>query len=463
MTRDQRLEGARLMTEGEYLLFGSYARGRDEDNGDYDTEVAELMALSHRSKRFVESGIFGYMRLGDLPQLRALQDEHRIIDVTRLSAIDSAMSVLPPGTTTETFTLCDDLLVSMFTPAHLGHPLPTLWSITRRLRRLIATIDPSVDFDPKKRRARERSRDPRVSFYPCGNGQAGLNLHADATTIAACGAFIRSTARAHKLGAAETMVKLLTGALTPEPKAMLHVYSPGIDGERQPGTSAFLPGLGWTDAESTAALDELLAASPVTVIDLDAVRSQRVGGYTPTAKMASYVRARDGACVFPGCHVPAERCQLDHRIPYGQGGETTPDNLHCLCQRHHNFKTDKRGFYIPDPATGETIWLFADGTWITSEAKGILRDNLTPTNPRWATTRERVRARRAHIARFNAACHAACDEYDSGADYGATVAKIKHLEEEFDLTFDYPPQPEDLSWIPPEPDDTEPPYPDPLA
>lgn len=134
-----------------------------------------------------------------------------------------------------------------------------------------------------------------------------------------------------------------------------------------------------------------------------------------------------------------------------------------MCQRHHSFKPDKRGFYISDPATGETIWLFADGTWITSEAKGILRDNLTPTNPRWATTRERVRARRAHIARFNAACHAACDVYDSGADYGATVAKIKHFEEEFDLTFDYPPQPEDLSWIPPEPDDTEPPYPDPLA
>ena len=43
------------------------------------------------------------------------------------------------------------------------------------------------------------------------------------------------------------------------------------------------------------------------------------------------------------------------------------------------------------------------------------------------------------------------------------MAKIKHFEEEFDLTFDYPPQPEDLSWIPPEPDDTEPPYPDPLA
>ena len=451
-TNDMRRDGARLIIEGEFMVFSSYSLDTVHSiDSDYDIEIAELMAITGRGKHFVESGVAGYSRLRDLPRLRALQNERQLLDVPRLAAIDRTLSVLAPDTTARTLALFDDLLVDMFTSTRLGAALPSVWSVTRRLRRLVAEVDPSVDFNPVKRRQREKPLAPTARFFPGADGTTALNLTADAATMASVDAFVGATAREHKLGLADAMIKLLTGHLAPETHATTRVYAVGEE--------TFSPRLGWLGDSYL----NLFGEGNVKITQLDDASSAHTDSYTPTKKMAAFVRARDGACVFPGCHVPAERCQLDHRIPYGQGGETTPDNLHCLCQRHHNFKTDKRGFYIPDPATGETIWLFADGTWITSEAKGILRDNLTPTNPRWATTRERVRARRAHIARFNAPCHAACDEYDSGADDGATVAKIKHFEEEFDLTFDYPPQPEDLSWIPPEPDDTEPPYPDPLA
>jgi hypothetical protein len=36
--------------------------------------------------------------------------------------------------------------------------------------------------------------------------------------------------------------------------------------------------------------------------------------YTPPAALADFVRARDQYCVFPGCNVPATKCDLDHRV-----------------------------------------------------------------------------------------------------------------------------------------------------
>jgi hypothetical protein len=32
-------------------------------------------------------------------------------------------------------------------------------------------------------------------------------------------------------------------------------------------------------------------------------------------------------------------CDLDHIVPFNQGGPTTPQNLHPACRRHHQLKT----------------------------------------------------------------------------------------------------------------------------
>ncbi|MCT1665181.1 HNH endonuclease, partial [Corynebacterium sanguinis] len=69
----------------------------------------------------------------------------------------------------------------------------------------------------------------------------------------------------------------------------------------------------------------------------------------------AFAIARDGTCVWPGCTRDAQHCQLDHRVPYADGGSTTPANLFSLCQRHHNVKTDRRAYYIPDPTTGDIV------------------------------------------------------------------------------------------------------------
>lgn len=50
------------------------------------------------------------------------------------------------------------------------------------------------------------------------------------------------------------------------------------------------------------------------------------------------IHARDGHCRFPGCIVPAIRCEIDHVADWAHGGPTHMDNLQALCQRHHSMK-----------------------------------------------------------------------------------------------------------------------------
>jgi hypothetical protein len=63
-----------------------------------------------------------------------------------------------------------------------------------------------------------------------------------------------------------------------------------------------------------------------------------VDTYQRTAAINRYLRARDQHCRFPGCRLPAIRCEVDHTIDAAHGGPTRVDNLAHLCQRHHSMK-----------------------------------------------------------------------------------------------------------------------------
>jgi 5-methylcytosine-specific restriction endonuclease McrA len=68
--------------------------------------------------------------------------------------------------------------------------------------------------------------------------------------------------------------------------------------------------------------------------------------------MRDLVILRDGHCVFPGCTRDPRGCDLDHITPYdpdGPPGQTSPDNLACLCRRHHRAKTSGLWRYTRTP------------------------------------------------------------------------------------------------------------------
>ena len=80
---------------------------------------------------------------------------------------------------------------------------------------------------------------------------------------------------------------------------------------------------------------------------------------------------RDGHCVFPGCTVDARTCDQDHMTPYvdlddgGPPGQTSVENLACLCRRHHRLKTFTGWRYHPAeppaPTPGADQWTTPHG------------------------------------------------------------------------------------------------------
>ncbi|GAA1730075.1 HNH endonuclease signature motif containing protein [Aeromicrobium alkaliterrae] len=57
-------------------------------------------------------------------------------------------------------------------------------------------------------------------------------------------------------------------------------------------------------------------------------------GYSPPELLRQAIQFRDQVCATPGCLVPADRCELDHRIPWPRG-RTRGDNLDPRCKRDH--------------------------------------------------------------------------------------------------------------------------------
>ena len=84
--------------------------------------------------------------------------------------------------------------------------------------------------------------------------------------------------------------------------------------------------------------------------------SEVVAASTMTRVVRSNLREalveRDRVCVVPGCGI-SKGLEIDHLIPFAQGGPTSIDNLQRLCKHHHRLKTTGRATL--------TRWETADG------------------------------------------------------------------------------------------------------
>lgn len=431
----------RSLRESEHAL---YSRFSDDGVGieDFDVVVDKLAQATGYSRTVIRSAVLSYHRLTDLPRLRALHNEQKLLTLGHLTAIRRKLEELGPDADAEILAGIDDFLVEQFTPTRQSQPFPDPAAVTRKLRAHIRRIDPALGYNPKKRKEREARRDHGAEFFLEDFGgitKGMMNLTTDTATLAAVRAFVQQCGLEHKLSSHDTVVKLLTGEITPAAKARIQVYAPK---GREAGQPVFIPGFGWTEPDATVAFDEMCAQTPPSVADMDGVRENTTPSYVPTADMRALVEARDGTCIYPGCNHPAEQCQLDHRIPFAEGGETRVDNLHCLCQRHHNLKTDRRAFYVVDPATGDAIWLYEDGTFEVSEPSGLLTAQLGAEDPRWRASISEVKRRRERAAEFHARGHAIMDQYEKDQDIIECEFALDQLEEQFDMRFPFHPEPE---------------------
>ncbi len=113
--------------------------------------------------------------------------------------------------------------------------------------------------------------------------------------------------------------------------------------------------------------EAIRAGARITVIRMPGAEPEP--HYRPSAELAEFVRMRDLFCRFPGCPVPADRCDLDHARPW-PWGPTHASNVNCKCRPHHLMKTFWTGLggwadeQLPD---GTVVWTSPSGTTYTTQ------------------------------------------------------------------------------------------------
>ncbi|WP_425501259.1 hypothetical protein [Phytoactinopolyspora alkaliphila] len=81
--------------------------------------------------------------------------------------------------------------------------------------------------------------------------------------------------------------------------------------------------------------------------------------YTPPQDLVDFVLLRDQECVMPGCHHPARRCEIDHRVPYPKG-TTSACNCSALCKPCH-LQKHRAGWSVEQVAPGVQRWTSPSG------------------------------------------------------------------------------------------------------
>lgn len=223
---DERVASGHILREAEYALFSCYA---EQGFGvwDMDVEIATLQRDTGMNKWAVTRGILGYSRLQDLPMLKELQEESKLLDTTRLAAIDTVCSELGNGVDVEVWFEIDGFLVDLFTPNAPNQIFPGTGTIYYQLRRRIGEIDPGVRYDEKRRKKREKQAEGKATLsYIRRAGGKTLEYSSDAATMSAVQAFIEETARENDISLADATTALLTGALVPPVQVTLYGYVP---------------------------------------------------------------------------------------------------------------------------------------------------------------------------------------------------------------------------------------------
>jgi hypothetical protein len=91
-------------------------------------------------------------------------------------------------------------------------------------------------------------------------------------------------------------------------------------------------------------------------VAIDMGRTRRL--FTGAARDAVLLQSR--RCLWPGCRLPAGRCQADHLTDCGRHGPTNQDNGAPLCQRHNRHKN--HGYTIHRDPDGTLHIHRPDGT-----------------------------------------------------------------------------------------------------
>jgi Domain of unknown function (DUF222) len=118
------------------------------------------------------------------------------------------------------------------------------------------------------------------------------------------------------------------GPTTAHPCGPTTAHPPGPTTAHPPGPTAAHPP-GPTTAASASPVPDWLCGLTFSTLETGTCTHPRQSrGYQPGPAMRHLIHIRNPTCTGPGCRRAATRCDLDHVIPYHQGGPTCECNLH---------------------------------------------------------------------------------------------------------------------------------------
>ena len=344
----------RVYFPGARPLFRAILPQLDEDVDLSLTSLAKDLGISY-------SKLLGYIRahfrMRQLPLVTEVQGHHWILDLNKLRIIDRELKRLDNNP--EHLETIDAALADFLTPTTPNQTVPT----DADLRRFIRTfLDTHLRPEDKEQQPQPRLR---INYNP--DNTTTFTLTCDSATATIIARHIDAYTNQAATTAAQALIDLILEDT--HTSVAINTFTTNPD-----TNLVFHPGAGWLNLDH----------APTDNTFIRRLKADEIDSYTPNTDIRAYTQGRDATCRWPGCTVPATRCQLDHRIEYHHGGPTSPDNLVHLCQHHHNIKTDRRIHYILDPITGTIAWLHHDGTYQLDHATGPLATHHTHWNHTWA-------------------------------------------------------------------------------
>lgn len=239
--------------------------------------------------------------------------------------------------------------------------------VQKWVRRAVVRVDAAA-----ARRARAQAvNSATLELTPGpGNGMAWLGSYVPEDQALAGYQRIDDLARARVLGEdvdrdslgvarSQVFMDLLLGVLPGETPIPVNVHVL-VDSDGVPNAGRLGPVIP-TTVEGLLELSARTGGKAVTrIVEPVVCPGEHPGGgaddpYVPSTAMRRTVQIRDLACVFPGCTRAADRCELDHTVPWPHG-PTCPCNLAALCKHHHRLKHRALGWRLVNHGEGHLTW-----------------------------------------------------------------------------------------------------------
>ncbi|AGG67132.1 HNH endonuclease signature motif containing protein [Corynebacterium callunae] len=288
----------------------------ESEEFDSDSLISELMRITGNSRHEINLGINAIAAMQNLPLLRDIQERYYFLNIRYLAAI---MLAVAKGSK-EIWPELDRRIVDALTPVTADEAMMQSSTLARHIKKWIKELDPTPPKPPDEKLDYVRTRiNDDVTYAQIRLSGANRQRFNDLLQ--------------HWSDKGIDLVTGLVDILKANSKVTITKYLYTTHEEENNG---------WNPDNGFCVISDYIDCEITKTKDLDRYKGVVENNYRPSEGLVALVRARDGHCRFPGCCVPASKCQVDHIVPWKEGGKTVDWNLQLVCQRHHNMKTDAR-------------------------------------------------------------------------------------------------------------------------